>query len=637
MPAPTNNQFFDLHFHLLFKNFLTKWESQYPCSRTADSLLGPVKIEHALWDKIDEWFLHFLDSQSCYQQVIAGGLKTGVIAIAPIERMFSSEEGFGKLLNDQVVTAPVDQTYLDKVRQGEISYYHLFLKELDLYRLLQKEGKIKLLRRGERKGHAVPEEVVVGSGGLMESAAAVASGEGLTTEIVVVKEPGGEQLLEQEGSLKQDFSSDSMNDTFSSEIPHLALSMEGGHGLCRTKIGKPGVPDIPHSLGVQDALYEDFIKDTELAPHISLKQLQQALWDEKLDLFCLTLTHLSHISEQHLATHAYGMIFLNNAAKYPVGYGISRLGEQVVHAAYTLKVSMAQEGVGEPVVMDAPVLIDVKHMSLKSRLDLYEYRKRNNVKLPLLATHMGVTGYSIEEWKEALLGAKQGKTPVPVVKVRTRRKEAGAWGILNKGFTFNPWTINLMDEDIVEVLNSGGLIGVSLDVRILGWQNSLRKKSDEYISPEEFHYFFPKIRVNSLSFETPDEDEGEEKEMSVAESYLLPDKEERHPLALCFNLLHIISVGKLYSNASNPWDQICIGSDYDGLIDPLKNCRAADSMPQLKGLLNKWLPIAEESYLRYNGGPKLLPKKGMEEIVDKVLYKNGQRFLQEWFSKKIDK
>ncbi|MEX2591940.1 MAG: hypothetical protein WD426_04140 [Anditalea sp.] len=177
-----------------------------------------------------------------------------------------------------------------------------------------------------------------------------------------------------------------------------------------------------------------------------------------------------------------------------------------------------------------------------------------------------------------------------------------------------------MDEDIVEIINSNGLIGVSLDVRIVGWQNMLTKEDQmEYISVEDFKYFFPE-KFHQLDLLLPDE----------VESWLIPIREERHPLSLCFNILHIISVSKLYSE-KNPWDHVCIGSDFDGLINPIINCRNSTKSHDLGPMLLRWLPVAEEAYLKEKGGPKLLDNldNKVELVVKKFLYDNGERFIKE--------
>ena len=351
-----------------------------------------------------------------------------------------------------------------------------------------------------------------------------------------------------------------------------------------------------------------------------------------MDLMYLTLTHLSHIDEQFLATHAYGMKMLNTWEVRPQGNGISEMGRAVVKMAYTLEVDGTHEGL--PAKVPAPVMIDIKHMGLKSRLDLYAYRKQlqsEGLKLPpILASHMGVTGYTIEEWKSNLIrGSARVEGSPRSVAYTVDRQRAGNWGAINDKFTFNAWTINLMDEDIVEVLNSGGLIGISLDIRILGWNDAITKDEvEEFMSPEDFRYFFPAEATRLM---------GPATEALATESWFAPTKEERHTLAFCFNLLHVISVG-LVAGRSDVWDRVCVGSDFDGLIDPMKNVKDASLYNNLPDLLMRWLPVAEKAYRKTHGGPALIPRNGKEadeaELrmrVDKVMCENGRNFLEhEW-------
>lgn len=564
--------YFDFHFHPVFKQYLCEFDGQYPSARDAATLREPMELTNPITDFFEENFLHILESQCCLTQVETGRLALGLANISPIERMFAQKEGlFGVLLNSAFFTSPVDQTYLNKVRNGEISYYQLFIRELSLYKNLRDAGLLTMLTR-------------------KKPAALAGAG------------------------------------------PFLALGMEGGHSLCRTRIGRPGVLDaIDVTPGKDDALVKDFLANPVLDPAQSLQHLQQALWDENLDLMSLVITHLSHIPEQLIATHAFGLKMLKDEAAYPIGDGITPAGKRLIDQAYTLRVNVGSKTT--PKLQDAPVLIDVKHMSLKSRLQFYEHRRANgHERFPIIASHMGVTGYSVEEWKSALDEAKLVRlkaSNTPVACFETRRRVAGEWGVVNKTFTFNPWTINLMDDDVEEILNSDGLIGISLDVRILGWQD-LKSKGDkeEFMSAEEFRTFFPEL-FRKLSSQSID----------AAESFLIPTKEERHPLALCFNLLHVVSAGKLRTG-KDPWEHLTIGSDFDGLINPLINCRDASKFGNLESLLLRWLPVAEKSYRAENGGPALLPRgangavddAGLKAVVRRVLFENGEAFVRKWLS-----
>jgi microsomal dipeptidase-like Zn-dependent dipeptidase len=568
--------YFDFHFHPVFKQFISRYEETYPSGRAPGELTRPMDLRSDLMDLADAEVLHILESQCCLEQMQKGGVRLGIANVVAIEHGIADSQGFIAKLLKSDWTRPMDPRYMKSIRLGEVSYYRMFIKELDLYRTLAKAPHIRFLTR---------------------------------------KNPvtiDGDQLF-------------------------IALGMEGGHNLSRVKVAKPSVYDrqLVNGNGPAGALYEDFCKPGTTDVGASLKRLQQALWDEGMDLCYLTLTHLSHIIEQPLATHAFGMKMLQHPAFYPVGNGITPLGLQVIDAAYTLTVNNGATA--------TPLIIDIKHMGLKSRQDLYEYRrsKPQYAGIPIIASHMGVTGYSLAEWVDALTKSSVfSLAGIRAVEIMTRRKKAGEWGSgLNDEFTFNPWSINLMDEDIVEVLHTGGLIGVSLDVRILGFQAKIgasAHEQSEFVSVPDFKTFFPDIQVRGL---VPEPLES----METVESWLIPTKEERHPLCLCFNLLHIVAVAKankaeIGSKMTDPWRHICIGSDFDGLIDPVKICRDASKMPDLEKVLLKWLPIAEKAYRQENGGPNLLPAttKGapdldrVREVVRQIMFENGKAFLQHW-------
>ncbi|MGV3557201.1 hypothetical protein [Larkinella arboricola] len=566
------SHYFDFHFHPVFKQFICEFEGQYPSNRTADALLEPIDLKNPLTDFLEEEFLHILESQSCFSQLKSGQVTLGVANIAPIERLFAQKQGlFGVVLNSSFFTSPVDQTYMEKIRTGQISYYQLFMRELSLYQTLDKAGQVRLLSR---------------------------------------KKPS----------------------SLATDRPNLTLALEGAHSLCRTLIGQPGKPDTLQT-SASAPLADDFKTHPALDAAQSLQHLQQALWNSDLDLMSLVITHLSHIPEQLIATHAFGLKMLKDEAAYPIGNGITPAGKRLIDQAYTLQVNAGTAAT--PTLKAAPVLIDINHMSLKSRLDFYEYRRSKGYQLPIIASHMGVTGYSIDEWKAALNQATMIRlkaSNMPIVRVETERRIAGKWGTVSKTFTYNPWTINLMDEDIEEVLNSNGLIGISLDVRILGWQNAPGKgEKEEYISAEEFRFFFPDLSKKLAA-----------EKIDPAESFLVPTKEERHPLAMCFNILHVVSTGQIRTD-KDPWEHITIGSDFDGLINPIINCRDASKTSALEAALIRWLPVAEEAYRKENGGGPLLPKDANGRInndalkahIRGILYENGKNFINRWLNSSL--
>jgi hypothetical protein len=101
--------------------------------------------------------------------------------------------------------------------------------------------------------------------------------------------------------------------------------------------------------------------------------------------------------------------------------------------------------------------IDVKHMSAAARSDYYRNIVRpfnirpanKDRKVPVIASHVGYSGIDRLEVQ---------------IKNAHLEKEDDRFRI-NK---FLAWNINLSDEDVIEVHQSGGLIGISFDERMLG-------------------------------------------------------------------------------------------------------------------------------------------------------------------------
>jgi hypothetical protein len=87
---------------------------------------------------------------------------------------------------------------------------------------------------------------------------------------------------------------------------------------------------------------------------------------------------------------------------------------------------------------------------------------------PIICTHAGFAGLAYGDIPDYIKYSPAGKGP----------SEQILWGkpimfeYVGNRIAFNPSSINLYDEDILQVLQSGGLIGISLDKRILGYAES---------------------------------------------------------------------------------------------------------------------------------------------------------------------
>ena len=596
--------YFDFHYHPTFKQFLSDFEEQYPSNRTAADIIPVVTPQNLALRLIDRGILHMIGSQSSLDQMKQGNEIVGVANVVSLEFAFSDATNiFGNLLRDGAAK-PLDQQYFDEVRGHTISYFHLFIKELNLYSVLANIGTYKK--------------------------------DGVAPVISVLAR-----------SKKDSINFDDC------PTPKLALSMEGGHNLNRCfttldnaleNLDKPALP-LPERL---DAIYEDFSthSNTVLTQAQSLTNLFHAMWQEEMDLLYLTLTHLTDISELRLATHAYGMKFLTHPKFSPAGNGLTDNGREVIDAAYTMSIGTRA----------TPVLIDIKHMSVKSRMDFYAYRKQKGYTLPILATHMGVTGYSISEW----LSSDAQDIGDGTVRISTKLKQMG----LDQPDEFhpnpyyaNPWAINLMDEDITEVLKSDGLIGMSFDKRIIGAIasnfNPLNDVPSEFNSPipydymatDEYNYLLaniPSIPYVNAPIPAPDTNLYIDPTWPDADNDLRRDQ-IRELACLAFNIMHILGVG--IRSGVDAWSQIVLGSDYDGLIEPMAMtdfCTYIDGM-NVEDVLVKLMPGVESSYLHYHpigDNVTILPRTAIGDLDDvalrqkirAIMHDNGVAFIKQWYT-----
>ena len=270
---------------------------------------------------------------------------------------------------------------------------------------------------------------------------------------------------------------------------------------------------------------------------------------------------LTHLSRERAANHAFGV-----KAKVGTGQGTDTEFDDIeitVLGGRQFKPHKSLKGITklghafieecyETQEKEKVVLIDLKHLSWYGRQEFYKLRKANADrkwdKIPLIATHMGVTGTSLKS------GTKAQKKLISWGKIKRIKfwKKKGL-----DGTHFNPWSINLYDEDIVEILESKGLIGVSIDQRIVG----STKVFKELMNKPEYREF---NKFLSMSWRRP--------------SGYLKSNDNKPNISTrdCFinNLLHIIKVGISHgfngtNGKVNVWEHICLGSDLDGLIDPV--------------------------------------------------------------------
>jgi microsomal dipeptidase-like Zn-dependent dipeptidase len=230
------------------------------------------------------------------------------------------------------------------------------------------------------------------------------------------------------------------------------------------------------------------------------------------------------------------------------------------------------------------ILVDVSHMSVKVRQWFYQTylpvrELQTGEKIPVIVSHTGLNGY------ETLAASEMHGTPDTIHDVADE--------LYKNSKKFNPWDVFISDEEIMFIHISGGLIGLNLDERIMMGKEMLDtiKRRARWKVPRT---------ADSIWIE--------------------PLMEE---------ILHIARTIYLKTRDENVvWDNICIGSDYDGMITPVKSCRNAKSFPKLDRIIFRQLikRIGTEQFLANKTGPEI------REITDLIVWKNALRFLKKHFN-----
>ncbi|MBL7986371.1 MAG: membrane dipeptidase, partial [Flavobacteriales bacterium] len=201
----------------------------------------------------------------------------------------------------------------------------------------------------------------------------------------------------------------------------------------------------------------------------------------------LAAVNLCHFQQHRFATPAYAFIYKKYKPSarllFPTGTGITADGHRFIETCHTHGVA-----------------VDLKHMGWSARKEFYERYAGTR----FIASHVGVTGLS---WaKNASFGIIKWKKDGPG-RVRVHyRKPAGAL----PDTLFAPCSLNLYDEDIRAIIASVGIIGLSMDQRILGAGEPLlsfdhvKKRDRELVSKEDFERYF-RAKFN-VADEVPDDE-----------------------------------------------------------------------------------------------------------------------------------
>jgi microsomal dipeptidase-like Zn-dependent dipeptidase len=253
-----------------------------------------------------------------------------------------------------------------------------------------------------------------------------------------------------------------------------------------------------------------------------------------------------------------------------INEGISPLGEFVIRELLTKSPGVRR------------ILVDSSHMSIKVRKWYYGFLQQWEIstgeKIPVIVSHSGING------KKTIAESEMIGTPENIHDV--------ADDLYKKSTDFNPWDVFLSDEEIMIVHRSGGIIGLNMDQRIMMGKKALdgtKKRA--------------RLKRADIS----------------RRIWIEP---------LLKEILHI--AGHILSVTGNPaiiWDNICIGSDFDGMITPIPAYNNATKFPDLHDTMF-------DELMQRRGNEIALAGKSeadIQEITDKIMWKNVVKFLEKHY------
>lgn len=318
-------------------------------------------------------------------------------------------------------------------------------------------------------------------------------------------------------------------------------------------------------------------------------------------LLYLTLAHLEHNT---LCSHASGIKIFGKKSFLPHGRSFAAQDYLLAETA------MADTG--------RKIFIDTRHMSLESRKDFHAWKSQPTSPYknePVLCSHAGVTGASWNDRMPITESRYKGGKQFFKLKYNARP------GLVH-GTNFNPCSINLYNEEIALIAKSGGLIGVSLDIRILGGKV---KGLKECVTIGE-KYLFPtgnldeKVSAAEWLDEEDRNDERDEPFPRYSDAEKSPDFGMRH---LVNNILHIVKVCT-DAGVADPWAHVVLGTDYDGLIEPIGGYPNAARLGNMAADL--------ETYLAQYAPTVQVHIPNVKAAVEKFMHGNAHAFLVKHFN-----
>lgn len=330
--------------------------------------------------------------------------------------------------------------------------------------------------------------------------------------------------------------------------------------------------------------------------------------------------NLTHLQKSNISNQAYGIQLTNNAAFIPTGNGLLPDAEDIIQACFNKN-----------------ICIDVKHMSLIARKNLFQQLNANKYQnqQPVICTHAGFTGIPSDSIRDYVLAFEQKGGAVKIILGKPNHIEPNVDHLQRPAPAFNASSINLYDEEIVAIVRNGGLIGLSLDRRISGFVGQFDEDpyaffddetflvNKEYISVPEFQ----QLGINAGNISSKINDAWCNVKQDLLDVSDPPSVlQEFHRQQIMLQIKHFLQI---CINDGIPLEEaqtrICIGSDFDGLINPFYCLMKVDELPKFKSYLQKNFKNFLGSYTDSRSWRNQLD---VNVFADQLFYLNGISFVQ---------
>jgi len=226
------------------------------------------------------------------------------------------------------------------------------------------------------------------------------------------------------------------------------------------------------------------------------------------------------------------------------------------------------------------ILIDTKHMSVSSRLQYYAKVKSFNAehgednKIPIITSHSAYSGYST--MSSSIIRPDTDNT-------KYASSEA-----------FNNWSINISDEEIITIFKSRGIIGINFDERILSGADILEDYDEQF-----------KVRDIKRNDARIKEFWGEQILSNV--------------LAIVKAVYDSDEIEK--SEKAQIWNMIALGTDFDGMINPVDAFITAEDFVSVEEIFTKLLP-------KQKNINELRMGIDIQQIIRKIMFDNALEFAK---------